>query len=161
MSCYAPCISLTLKDHIWTQLSLGYTTKEIYDKHKIIWWNVWMWAKTWHEMISFNFKTLHIWIENIRKGVKFTQQPYNFNSVLGSPTFKKCVLFPICWWNQWDSNPIHHRYSNTNSMRVHAIIWPEWCHWHAPKFLVRPKVGLNYSHSGIVRNSGHAPSFQH
>jgi hypothetical protein len=25
-------------------------------------------------------------------------------------------FFPRCWWNQWDLSPIHHRYSNTNSM---------------------------------------------
>jgi len=38
ISCYAPCMSQALKDHIWTQLNLGYTTKQIDDKHKIIWW---------------------------------------------------------------------------------------------------------------------------
>jgi hypothetical protein len=38
MSCYAPCMSQALKDHIWAQLSLGYITKQIYDKHKAIWW---------------------------------------------------------------------------------------------------------------------------
>ncbi len=38
MSCYAPCMSQTLKEHIWAQLSLGYTAKQIYDKHKAIWW---------------------------------------------------------------------------------------------------------------------------
>jgi hypothetical protein len=27
-----------LKDHIWTQLNLGHTTKQIYDKYKAIWW---------------------------------------------------------------------------------------------------------------------------
>jgi hypothetical protein len=31
-------MSQTLKDHIWTQLGLGYTIKQIYDKHKAIWW---------------------------------------------------------------------------------------------------------------------------
>jgi len=35
---YAPRMSQALKDHIWAQLSLGYTTKQIYDKHKTIWW---------------------------------------------------------------------------------------------------------------------------
>ncbi len=35
---YAPRMSQALKDHIWAQLSLGYTTKQIYDKHKVIWW---------------------------------------------------------------------------------------------------------------------------
>jgi hypothetical protein len=33
--------------------------------------------------------------------------------------------------------------------------------WHAPKFLVRPKMGMSYSNSGIVRNSGHVPNSQH
>jgi hypothetical protein len=31
-------MSQTLKDHIWAQLSLSYTTKQIYDEHKTIWW---------------------------------------------------------------------------------------------------------------------------
>jgi hypothetical protein len=31
-------MSQAVKDHIWTQLSLGYTVKQIYDKHKVIWW---------------------------------------------------------------------------------------------------------------------------
>jgi hypothetical protein len=35
---YAPCMSQALKDHIWAQLNLGYMTKQIYDKHKVIWW---------------------------------------------------------------------------------------------------------------------------
>jgi hypothetical protein len=38
MSHYAPCMSQALKDHIWAQLSLGYTIKQIYEKHKAIWW---------------------------------------------------------------------------------------------------------------------------
>ncbi len=38
MSHYAPCMSQALKDHIWAQLSLGYMAKQIYDKHKVIWW---------------------------------------------------------------------------------------------------------------------------
>jgi len=35
---FAPQMSQALKDHIWTQLGLGYTIKQIYDKHKAIWW---------------------------------------------------------------------------------------------------------------------------
>jgi hypothetical protein len=31
-------MSQALKDHIWIQLGLGYTIKQIYDKHKAIWW---------------------------------------------------------------------------------------------------------------------------
>jgi len=38
MSCYVSHISQALKDHIWAQLSLGYMAKQIYFKHKIIWW---------------------------------------------------------------------------------------------------------------------------
>jgi hypothetical protein len=33
--------------------------------------------------------------------------------------------------------------------------------WHVPKSLVKPKKGLSCSNSGIVRDSGHAPSSQH
>jgi len=35
---HAPYMSQALKDHIWAPLSLGYMTKQIYDKHKAIWW---------------------------------------------------------------------------------------------------------------------------
>lgn len=38
MSQYTPQISQSLKSHIWSQLSLKYTTKQIYDKHKKNWW---------------------------------------------------------------------------------------------------------------------------
>ncbi len=37
-SFFAPQMSQALKDDIWTQLGLGYTVKQIYDKHKTIWW---------------------------------------------------------------------------------------------------------------------------
>jgi hypothetical protein len=38
MSHYAPHMSQALKDHIWAQLNLNYTVKQIYDKHKKNWW---------------------------------------------------------------------------------------------------------------------------
>jgi len=38
MSQYVPWILQSLEDHIWIQLSLGHTTKQIYDKHTTIWW---------------------------------------------------------------------------------------------------------------------------
>ncbi len=38
MSHYAPRMSQAFKDHIWAQLNLSYITKQIYDKHKTIWW---------------------------------------------------------------------------------------------------------------------------
>jgi hypothetical protein len=38
MSLYAPRMSQVLKDHIWTQLNLGHMVKQIYNKHKAIWW---------------------------------------------------------------------------------------------------------------------------
>jgi hypothetical protein len=37
---FAPRMSQALKNHIWTQLSLGYTVMQIYDKHKAIWWAI-------------------------------------------------------------------------------------------------------------------------
>jgi hypothetical protein len=54
ISHYVPCMSQALKDHIWAHLSLGYTTKQIYDKHKVIWWervNVGQ-NMTWHHSAS-------------------------------------------------------------------------------------------------------------
>ncbi len=35
---FAPQMSQALKDHIWIQLGLRYTIKQIYGKHKTIWW---------------------------------------------------------------------------------------------------------------------------
>jgi hypothetical protein len=32
-------MSQALNDHIWTQLGLNYIIKQIYDKHKEIWWD--------------------------------------------------------------------------------------------------------------------------
>jgi hypothetical protein len=32
---------MILKDHIWIQLNLKHIVKQIYDKHKAIWWQ-WM-----------------------------------------------------------------------------------------------------------------------
>jgi hypothetical protein len=31
-------MSQAFEDHIWTQLGLSYIVKQIYDKHKAIWW---------------------------------------------------------------------------------------------------------------------------
>jgi len=31
-------MSQTFKNHIWIQSGLGYIVKQIYDKHKAIWW---------------------------------------------------------------------------------------------------------------------------
>jgi hypothetical protein len=35
---YAPRMSQALKDYIWAQLNIGYMAKQIYEKHKAIWW---------------------------------------------------------------------------------------------------------------------------
>jgi len=57
MSCYAPCMLQALKDHIWAQLSLAYTTKQIYDKHKTIWWECECGSK--HDMRWFHSTSRH------------------------------------------------------------------------------------------------------
>jgi hypothetical protein len=49
---YVSCISQALKNHIWAQLSLGYTTKQIYDKHKAIWWK---WVNAGQSMTQDDF----------------------------------------------------------------------------------------------------------
>jgi hypothetical protein len=38
MLAYATRVSHKLKEFIWTQIKLGYIVKQIYDKHKEIWW---------------------------------------------------------------------------------------------------------------------------
>jgi hypothetical protein len=58
MSWYALWISQSLKDHIWTQLGLGHTSKQIYDKHKTIWWEC---VNVEKAMIMHDF----IWHQNI------------------------------------------------------------------------------------------------
>ncbi len=85
-----------------------------------------------HDTRWFHWTWRHcIFGSKTKKGeLPFTHQPCNFNLVLGFSTSEGCVLFPRCWWNQWDSSPIHHRYSNTNSMWVHVIIWSQWCHFY-------------------------------
>jgi hypothetical protein len=55
---YVPRMSQALKDHIWAQLSLGYTTKQIYDKHKAIWWER---VNAGQSMTRDDF----IWLQNI------------------------------------------------------------------------------------------------
>jgi hypothetical protein len=39
-SFFAPQMLQAFKGHIWTQLGLGYNAKQIYDKHKAIWWAI-------------------------------------------------------------------------------------------------------------------------
>ncbi len=48
----APCVSNKLKGFIWTQLELCYTMKQIYDKHKEIWW---AWANVGEWMTHDDF----------------------------------------------------------------------------------------------------------
>jgi hypothetical protein len=53
MLTYAPRMPHKLKEFIWTQLRLGYTVKQIYDKHKNIWWaqaNAGEWM-TWDDFL--------------------------------------------------------------------------------------------------------------
>jgi hypothetical protein len=82
-SWYAPWISQSLKDHIWIQLGLGHTTKQIYDKHKTIWWECVNVEKLWLRMTSFDNKILHIWIGNIRKVVDGCTKTLSFQFDLG------------------------------------------------------------------------------
>jgi hypothetical protein len=38
MSAYVPCVFHKLQEFIWIQLGSRYIVKQIYDKHKKIWW---------------------------------------------------------------------------------------------------------------------------
>jgi hypothetical protein len=57
MSLYAPHMSQILKDYIWTQLELRHMIKQIYNKHKAIWW---AWINARKPMIRDNFLRLQI-----------------------------------------------------------------------------------------------------
>jgi len=48
-----------------------------------------------------------------------------------------------------------------NSQEMNELYRSSDTKWRAPKFLIRPKVGLSYLNNGIVMNSRHAPSPQH
>jgi hypothetical protein len=52
-----------------------------------------MWVKACHEMISFNFKTLHIWIISIRKGVGVYTPTLQFQFSLGFSNIQKMCFF--------------------------------------------------------------------
>ncbi len=93
MSWYAPWISQSLKYHIGTQLGLGHTTKQIYDKHKTIWWECVNVEKSWLCMTSFDNKTLHIWIGNIRKVLDGCTKTLSFQFDLGFCIIRNMFYF--------------------------------------------------------------------
>jgi len=71
-------MSQALKDHIWIQLGLGYIVKQIYHKHKAIWWTR---INAKEMMIRDDFirnKTLFTWITNTHKKLAFTQKSGHF-----------------------------------------------------------------------------------
>jgi hypothetical protein len=67
---FAPWMSQAFKDHICTQLVLGYTIKQIYDKHKEIWWDRVNALKIpWWKMISLHKKKP--WVFTLLKSTMF------------------------------------------------------------------------------------------
>jgi hypothetical protein len=67
----------------WTQLNLGHTTKQTYNKHNAIWWEH---INTREVMMRDDFIQLfgsHIWIKNISKGVGACTKPWLFQFNLG------------------------------------------------------------------------------
>jgi hypothetical protein len=55
MLTYAPHVSHKLKEFIWTQLGSWYIVKQIYDKHKEIWW---AWVNVGERMTRDDFLQL-------------------------------------------------------------------------------------------------------
>ncbi len=93
MSRYAPCMSQALKDHIWAQLSLGYTTKQIYDKHKTIWWEH---VNAGQSMTRDDFIRLQdiAYLDwNIRKGIGVYTVSLQFQFGLGFFNIRKMCSF--------------------------------------------------------------------
>ncbi len=54
---------------------------------------MWIRVKAWHEMISFNFKTLHIWIKNILKKVNIYTPTLQFQFGFELYNIRKMCLF--------------------------------------------------------------------
>jgi hypothetical protein len=117
MSHYAPCMSQTLKDQIWAQLSIDYTAKQIYDKHKTIWWER---VNAGQNMTQNDFiwlKDIAYWIKNIKKGINIYTPTLQFQLGLGLSSmqrmcsFSKMVVKSIGLKSHSPS-----RYSNTDSM---------------------------------------------
>jgi hypothetical protein len=74
-----------LKDHIWTQLGLGYTIKQIYYKHKAIWQAR---INAWESMIRDDFIKQQdiVYLDHKHKRVReltFTQKFNHFFSHMG------------------------------------------------------------------------------
>jgi hypothetical protein len=90
MSHYAPRMSQALKDHIWAQLNLGYITKQIYDKHKIIWWEH---VNAGQRMMRDDF----IWLQDIAyldwKHKNIYTPTLQFQFVLGFSKIRKMYSF--------------------------------------------------------------------
>jgi hypothetical protein len=77
----APHMFHKLKEFIWTQLRLGYIVKQIYDKHKEIWWE---WANAcdlrWFPMIP----RYYLLGPEAQEGhLALAQKPGTFHSVMG------------------------------------------------------------------------------
>ncbi len=77
MSPYAPCVFHKLKEFIWNKLRLRYTVKQIYDKHKEIWW-AWANVGGWPWMIFYNSKILPTWTRSTRKAFGVCTQSRHF-----------------------------------------------------------------------------------
>ncbi len=110
---------------LWAQLNLGYMTKQIYDNHKVIWW----------EHVNVNQSMTRddfIWLQNI---------PYlNLKHKRGSWCLHTNLAISIWSWIFQHSKDVFFfqdageingtQIPFTNSMWVHSIIWPQWCHFY-------------------------------
>jgi hypothetical protein len=114
--------SQMLKDYIWNQLWLRYIMKQIYDKHKVIWWAR---VNVGEPMIKDDFikaQNIVYWDQSTRGVVGAYMRTQNFYIIVGMCSPKWCLLFPRCKWSEWDSNPLHHWDPNTKTVLGHAPI---------------------------------------
>ncbi len=133
---YAPCVSCKLKEFIWTQLGIGYIVKQIYDKHKEIWWKRANAGEWMTQMISYNSKILPTWIGSTRGALSACTKTRHFPFSHGFMFILMIFLFLRCKWGEWDLGSFHHKDPNTYVTLGHASIWSQWayfygCHiWH-------------------------------
>jgi len=138
MSTYVSRMFHKLKEFIWTQLGLGYTMKQIYDKHKEIWWaqvNAGEWMM-WDDFLPMTPRYHLLGLEAQEGHLALAQKPGTFHLVMGLCSFWWCLLFLRCMWSEWDSSPFQHRDPDTYVASSHAPIWSQrayfyGCHvWH-------------------------------
>jgi hypothetical protein len=121
-------MSQAFKNHIWTQLGLGYTIKQIYDKHKTIWWAK---INAGEAMTRDNFiKQQNITYLNCKHKKRNLHLHKNLAISVATLTWPSVGVKPNTW-KSWgfgvlrDSRMFRARQQDPK----HLALGCSWCHW--------------------------------